>query len=158
MRVHSVPTGLSSLLAAFLIGCSGDAGPSQPPTPKIDPAKPTAIALVSGNAQTARIKTAVSSAVVLRVTNGLNAPLSGIPVSFSVTAGSGTLAGSSAVSGSDGTVTLPAWTLGSGAGANTVTATVAGIPAASINATARLPYWTILIYMAADNTLASAGI
>src|SRR5262249_17296722 len=70
----------------------------------------------------------------------------------------GTLAGSSGVSGSDGTVTLPAWTLGSGAGANTVTATVAGVPAASISATARLPYWAILIYMAADNTLSSAGI
>jgi len=117
-----------------------------------------AITVVSGDAQTARIKTAAPSGIVLRVTNGLSAPLSGVPVSFSVTAGGGSLAATSGVSGADGTVTLPSWTLGPTAGTNTVTATVAGVPSASISAKARMPYWTIMIYMAADNTLSGAGL
>jgi len=143
----------------LFIACGGgDSAPSAPPTPKIDPTKPAAITLVSGNGQTARIKTAAPSAIVFRVTNGLDAPLSGIPVSFSVSAGGGSLAATNGVSGADGTVTLPSWTLGSAVGTNTVTATVAGGPSASISAKARLPYWTIMLYMAADNTLSGAGL
>jgi hypothetical protein len=49
--------------------------------------------------------------------------------------------------------------MGGSAGPNTVTASVAGLAqTATLTATARLPRWTVLVYLAADNTLAEDGI
>jgi hypothetical protein len=148
-----------SLCQLAACGSSGDSSSTtQPPSPKVDPTKPAAINIVSGDGQTARIKSTVTQSAAVRVTNGSGTPLPNVLVSFTVISGGGSLAASSALTGGDGSATVPAWTLGSAAGTNAVSATVAGLAPVDISATARLPYWTVMIYMAADNTLAGEGV
>jgi hypothetical protein len=62
----------------------------------------------------------------VRITDGTN-PVAGVAVSFSVTAGAGSLSGANAVTDSNGIATLAGWTLGANPGVQTVLATAAGI-------------------------------
>jgi hypothetical protein len=68
--------------------------------------------------------------VIVRDQN--NSPLSGVSVAFAVTAGGGSITPSSTVTGSDGLARLASWTLGTAAGTNTVSATVAGLSPATL--------------------------
>jgi hypothetical protein len=61
--------------------------------------------------------------------------LSNVPVTFAVTSGGGTITGGSVTTNSEGVATVGSWTLGTAAGANTLTATVASLPAAQFTAT-----------------------
>jgi cysteine peptidase C11 family protein len=86
--------------------------------------------------------------------------MSGVTVTFAVSAGGGNLSGTSAGTNASGVATLPTWTLGTAPGVNSATATAVGgsNPTAQILATARPPRWTFLVYLAADNNLATSGI
>jgi adhesin/invasin len=53
--------------------------------------------------------------------------LGGIPVTFKVTVGGGSLDGANPVTGSDGVATVGRWTLGQKVGANTLEATLSGL-------------------------------
>ncbi len=55
-------------------------------------------------------------------------PLAGAPVTFTVTSGGGTVTGGSATSGASGFATVGSWTLGTDAGANTLSATTGSLP------------------------------
>jgi len=93
-------------------------------------------AIVSGNSQTAAVGTALANPLVVKIADQYGNPLSDVGVSFSVTAGSGTLSASSALTNSSGQaqVTL---TLGTTAGTVTVNATISGVPTpATFTATA----------------------
>jgi hypothetical protein len=81
---------------------------------------PTALAIVSGNNQTAVTGSTLPSALVVKVTDQYGNAVSGVTVNFVVTAGSGSLGAASATTGADGQ-TQVTWTLGS-VGANTVQA------------------------------------
>ena len=65
----------------------------------------------------------VYDSVRVRVTNRFGAPVPGAQVKFSVTAGGGTVSVTKAATGPTG-VAATKWTLGSGLGVNTLTATV----------------------------------
>ena len=159
-RSRSLRTVISAGVVT-LSACGGggakDAGPTSPP-PTVDLTKPTAISVASGSGQTVRIRSAVPSPVSFRVTNVNGTGLASVSVSLAVTGGGGTLATSTAVSAADGTVTLPAWTMGTLAGQNTVSATVNSSVSTTVSVTARNPLWTVMVYLAADNSLAAAGI
>ena len=142
-------------LCVTLQGCGSD-------TTRPKPARPvaTTISVVSGDGQTARINSAVSVApsVVVKDQNG--SPMAGVSVSFTVSAGGGTVSGGSQTTNASGIATAGAWTVGKTPGANTLSATASGgaNPSTQISATARPPHWTVLVYMAADNTLAVYGL
>jgi adhesin/invasin len=53
-------------------------------------------------------------------------PLAGIPVTFTVTGGGGTVSGNTPVTGSDGVAAVVEWRLGTATGENTLSAAVAG--------------------------------
>jgi len=55
-------------------------------------------------------------------------PLAGTPVTFTVTGGGGTVTGGSATSDASGIATVGSWTLGTGAGANTLSAVSGSLP------------------------------
>jgi Bacterial Ig-like domain (group 1) len=61
-------------------------------------------------------------------------PVAGAPVTFAVTAGGGTVSGATATTDASGIATVGGWTLGTGAGANTLTATSGGLPVVTFNA------------------------
>lgn len=85
---------------------------------------PAAVAVAAGDGQSAVVGTqvAVAPAVVVRDAGGT--PVAGVPVTFAVASGGGTLTGASATTGADGVATVGSWTLGTAVGANTLTATV----------------------------------
>lgn len=96
-------------------------------------AGPAAAAAVhAGNNQTAAAGTAVTQAPAVRVTDGSGNPVPGIQVTFAVTAGNGTIAGATPVTNAQGIATVGQWTLGTGIGVNSLSATVAGLGASAV--------------------------
>jgi hypothetical protein len=61
-------------------------------------------------------------------------PISGVRVTFSVTAGGGSITGANATSDASGIATVGSWTLGATAGVNTLSATTGSLPAITFTA------------------------
>jgi adhesin/invasin len=89
-------------------------------------APPAAVVVVSGNNQSARIGMALTDALVVRVVDANNNPLSGQSVAFTVVTGGGALSAASATTNAQGQCSVN-YTVGANLGANTVRATVTGI-------------------------------
>ena len=96
---------------------------------------PTEIIVAQGNNQSARVSTALTNALVIRVVGINNTPIVGVPVAFQITAGAGVITPQSSLTNTFGEVNAK-WTLGPVAGPNTLFATVANLPPAVISATA----------------------
>jgi cysteine peptidase C11 family protein len=149
-RMRLVVTGAGVLMVAACGGGDGGTGPD---------GNPPSIAVASGDGQTGRINSALSTAPTVIVKDGAGTAVASATVTFAVESGGGLLAGSTATTNANGIATMPGWTLGPAAGTNSVSASVSGVAQpAHISATARLPYWTVLVYMAADNNLAAQGV
>ncbi len=142
---------LAALSAA--LACGSD--PTSPPPPDATPASVMAYA---GGGDSARVGSPVSTAPAVIVRNAAGSPLSGVSVTFAVADGGGILTGASATTGSNGIATVRSWIVGDDAGANILTATVQGLSPVTFTAIGRLPRWTVMVYMAADNTLAAFGV
>jgi hypothetical protein len=97
---------------------------------------PASITLNSAANPAGTVATALVAKPSVTVLNAGGSPLSGIPVTFTVTAGAGTATGTDQVTNASGVATVGTWTLGNIAGVNTMTATVAGLPPVTVNATA----------------------
>ena len=82
-----------------------------------------ALKKVSGDAQTGAISTALASPFVVEVKDSANKTFEGVPVTFAVTGGGGTLSATSVATDANGRAQTTL-TLGSASGTNTVTATV----------------------------------
>ena len=82
-----------------------------------------ALRKVSGDAQNGAISTALASPFVVEVKDSANKTFEGVPVTFAVTAGGGTLSATSVATDSTGRAQTTL-TLGATTGTNTVTATV----------------------------------
>ncbi|HEY4321281.1 MAG TPA: Ig-like domain-containing protein [Gemmatimonadales bacterium] len=81
------------------------------------------------------VSSAVTNLPTVLVSDSYRNPVPGVVVTFHVTAGGGSIGDSVVTTGSNGTATLPSWTLGSTPGANTV---IASTPSgASITFTAQ---------------------
>ena len=116
-------TVMTTVLAA---ACGGDNGPGG--------SQPTSIAISAGNAQAVRYGTPVTIAPAVVVTNA-QGPMQGVTVTFTVTAGGGTVTGGTTTTDALGIATVGGWTLGPAPGVNTLKAT-AGSISVSIDATA----------------------
>ncbi len=77
----------------------------------------------SANNQSATVNASVSAAPSVVVTDQFGNPVSGVTVSFAVSAGGGSVSPSTVVTSSAGVATVTSWTLGTTAGANALTAT-----------------------------------
>ena len=96
---------------------------------------PATIAAAQGNNQVAKPGQALANSIVVRVTGDNNIPLSGIPVQFQVTAGGGAISPQTALTNVFGEVTVK-WTLGTGIGLNTATATAGTLSPVQLTANA----------------------
>ncbi|HEX6085805.1 MAG TPA: autotransporter domain-containing protein [Thermoanaerobaculia bacterium] len=94
-----------------------------------------AVGIVSGNNQSARLGQQLAQPLVVRVTNSVGEPVSGVTVTWSVTGGAAQLSSTTSVTGADGRATTNV-TVNS-VGPITITASVAGLAPATftINAT-----------------------
>jgi len=118
---------------------------------------PVSMVAVSQTTQTAPVSSEVSDppSVIVRDAQGI--PVSGVEVTFSVTAGGGTVVGSPAMTNTNGTATVGSWELGGVIGTNTVTATATGLPSVTFNATATAGTAATVVAIAGDGQTALVG-
>lgn len=140
--------GLFAALALLaLVSCDGGPGGG--------PDTPTALAIRSGDGQTADARTAVANPPTVQVTGESGAGVGGVTVSFTVTGGGGSVAAATAVTGSDGIASSGAWTLGD-LGPQQLRASVSGLDPVVFTATAR-DFPAELVIHAGDGQRATAG-
>lgn len=115
-RSAAVPLALSVAILA-LAGCSGSA-PAAP--------VPTAIVRASLGAQVASTGAPVARPPTVLVTDGSGQPVPGVAVAWTVLAGAGEVSAPATITGADGRASV-AWTLGPGATANALAASVGAL-------------------------------
>lgn len=132
----------ATALALGLVACGGEGtGPSGP--------QPTSITIASGNFQSARYASAVSTSPSVLVI-GTNGPMAGVAVTFTVVAGGGSVDGGTAETNASGIASPGAWTLGPNPGTNTLRAT-AGPVSVDITAIATSGPPAAIVIEAGDN-------
>lgn len=122
--------GMLTVTSVLLAACGGDGGGgTQPITPaSITAAATLPASLAAGSAVTP------SPSVLVRGSN--NQPMSGVAVTFTATGG-GNVTSATATTNASGTASPGTWTLGTGVGANTLTAKVGALTTVfTVNATA----------------------
>jgi adhesin/invasin len=117
-------TATSGSLTPVIFTATGTAGPA------------ALIAINGGNNQNATAGTIVAIAPSVKVTDANGNVVSGATVTFAVASGGGSITGGSATTNASGIATVGSWTLGSAAGANTLTATLTGVSGQSVTFTA----------------------
>ena len=101
---------------------------------------PTAIAIHLGNGQSSPAGAPVAVPPSVLVTDQYGNAVDSVPVTFVVATGGGSATGASVISDATGIATMGAWTLGSIAGVNTLTVTVAGLSGSPVTFTAMGTY------------------
>jgi alpha-tubulin suppressor-like RCC1 family protein len=95
----------------------------------------SALVLAAGDNQTATVKTTLATQITVKATDAFNNPKTGVAVVFQVVLGGGLLSSSTAVTDESGLASV-AWTLGSTAGTQRVSASATGVTPVTFNATA----------------------
>jgi len=116
---------------------------------------PASLAIVDGNNQSGLIGTALAKALVVKVADQYTNPVSGVTVTFTVTAGNGSVNPTSAATGADGKAQVT-WTLGS-VGANSMQASAGSLTPVVFNASAFGPPASVAAVSGADQTVAVGG-
>ncbi|MGH7468154.1 MAG: hypothetical protein ACRENP_09225 [Longimicrobiales bacterium] len=123
---------------------------------------PTWLIMASGNSQRAVVGRAVPAAPTVLVRDAYDNPVANVPVSFTVAAGGGSVANTSAMTQPDGTASAGVWTLGGLAGQQTLSASASGItgPPLTFTATADpgLPNRLMVTVQPAPNAASSAAL
>jgi alpha-tubulin suppressor-like RCC1 family protein len=132
-RRRLLPRLFPVALAAAAVGSCSGGDPVSPPT-----GIPTAITSVTGDQQSAQTSTAVAQDFVVRVDDNAGNPVAGVTVTWAVTAGGGSITPLTDPTDAGG-LSQARLTVGPDEGANTATATVAGIGSVTFNATGTAP-------------------
>jgi adhesin/invasin len=118
---------------------------------------PVSMIAVSLTAQAAPAGSNVGDPPSVIVRDAAGIAVSGLAVTFTVTAGGGSVVGSPATTNANGIATLTSWRLGPLSGVNTVTATAAGLPAVIFNATGSAGSPATVVAQAGNNQVALQG-
>ncbi|MCU0635846.1 MAG: PQQ-dependent sugar dehydrogenase [Gemmatimonadaceae bacterium] len=111
----------------------------------------------AGNNQVAPAYGSVAVRPATRVLDGNNNPVRGVPVTFVVISGGGSVTGADVVTDDNGVATVGAWTLGGIVGTQTLAARSPGLPEASLTATATVPASGTITVAAGNNQTAPTG-
>ena len=98
-------------------------------------ATPTSLSLVSGAQQSGVVGTALGSAVTFKVVDQSGAPVQGVNVTMTLSAGAGSLSSSIVTTDANGIANVT-WTLGTVAGSDSLSASIGSLPTVTIGATA----------------------
>jgi hypothetical protein len=100
-----------------------------------EPLVPSAVQPVAGQQQVAAVGSAVPVAPSVKVVTSSGKPVPGVRVTFAPAAESGTVVGGTQTTDASGVATVTSWTLGTRAGASTLTATADGVAPITFTAT-----------------------
>ncbi|HUH12826.1 MAG TPA: hypothetical protein VMK65_06930 [Longimicrobiales bacterium] len=114
----------------LLLACGDSTEPDR------EPLTAALLARASGESQSGTVATSVGTAPTVRATSRAGQPVPDVPVSFTVLAGGGSVAVSSARTDAAGLASAGSWTLGTLAGPNELRAMAPGLPPVSFHATA----------------------
>jgi hypothetical protein len=117
----------------------------------------TTIAAVSPTSQSAPVGTLVPQRPAVRVGNQMGYVMAGVPITFAVTAGGGTITGGTTTTDAVGVATVGSWRLGPAAGTNTLTATGPGLPTVQFQATGTVQVATTLTAVSSTSQAAPVG-
>jgi hypothetical protein len=109
------------------------------------PGPPAAVVVQGGANQSTAAGSQLPIAPSVRVVDGHANAVSGVTVTFEVTGGGGSVAGTTATTNVNGIASAGKWTLGPASGVNTLSASVDGLPPAIITATATAPPTQLVI-------------
>ena len=126
-RIGRAAAAVLALAAPLALASCGDG--------EVGPDTPAALAIHSGDGQTARTGTEAGEPVRVRVTGQSGTGLSGVTVGFEITAGGGSVPSPSAVSDANGIASPGRWTMGA-PGPQELRASVAGLDPVVFGATA----------------------
>jgi hypothetical protein len=122
-----------------------------------DPGRAVSMVANSATSQTGTAGAVVADPPSVVVRDLAGNPVSGVAVTFAVTAGGGTIVGSPAITNAAGVATVTSWTLGGATGTNTVVASATGLPTVSFTATAGAGAPTNVVAIAGNNQAAIQG-
>jgi adhesin/invasin len=118
---------------------------------------PASVTIAAGSGQSATAGAAVAVAPAVLVRDAQNNPMAGVSVTFAVASGGGSITGGTATTNASGVATVGSWTLGVVPGANTLTATVSGLPAVTFTATGTSGAPATVTINAGNNQVAATG-
>jgi hypothetical protein len=140
--------GLVLLAAVALAACKDSQAPPVPGS----------LTIAAGDQQSATVGTALPTAPAALLKDTKGRVMKSVDVTFAVTAGGGSLAGTTTVkTGTDGVARAGTWTLGTSVAPNTVTATVQGLPALVFTATANVGAPASMVAGGGDGQSATVG-
>lgn len=145
-------TALCSISGLLILGACGGGDSSGP-----EPSVATTITANSSTNLTAVVGAAVSEAPSVLVRDQRGAPMSGVPVGFTVTGGGGSVAQGSATTNSSGVATVGNWTLGATVGTNTLVASTGSLTAVTFTANATAGAPAAITKTSGDAQTATAG-
>ena len=118
-----------------------------------------AIANAASNGQSAQAGSAVAIAPSVKVTDSRGNAVAGVTVVFAVTSGGGSVSGPNTTTDASGVAAVGSWTLGSAAGANSLTASASGLAGSPVtfNATGTSGSAGALTIVAGNGQTAVAG-
>ncbi|HEX6368000.1 MAG TPA: Ig-like domain-containing protein [Longimicrobium sp.] len=140
---------LPSAALVLLLAAGCDGGTAAPPVPAF-------VTALTPLTQTAVVGTPVAAAPQVRVSDDRGRVMAGVPVSFAVTAGEGTVGAATVSTNAQGVATA-AWTMGTVAAENTLTATVAGLVPIVFQAAAGAAHPVTLEKVSGDNQTGAVG-
>jgi len=117
---------------------------------------PDSLEKISGDGQSAVAGAALPESLVVRVADSYGNPVSGASVSWTPTAGTGTLSPASAATTANGHASTK-WTLGAEVGAQSARVVVGTVPAAAFTANSLSPSSLLATKSAGDNQTAAPG-
>ncbi len=119
---------------------------------------PKLIAVNAGNNQVATVNKTVAVAPAVKVTDSLGNGVPGATVTFNIGGGAGSLTGATPATDSSGFAAVGSWKMGTAAGTNTLTATLAALTPAGFSATAVSDTGAASSKFAGDAQSAAAGV
>jgi hypothetical protein len=148
-------SGAIIVLLAF-IACGGGEGGGGGPGP-MGPNGPSTITANSSTTLTGVAGSVVSPSPSIIVKDQNGTALAGVAVTFGVTSGGGSVSGGAVTSDASGIATVGSWTLGTTAGANVLSASVASLTAVTFTATATAGAAATMTKTAGDNQSGAPG-
>lgn len=95
---------------------------------------PASIAFTAGNGQTAITGSTLTTPPAAKVADSFNNPIAAATVTFTVTAGGGSVTGGTATTNATGVATVGSWVLGTTAGTNSLSVSIGNLTAPAITA------------------------